>query len=239
MKKIDFAKLPNHAPEYDLRELLAAGCHFGHQRSKWNPAMAPYIYTQQEGVHIFDLAKTADQLKKAYNCFYQFGKEKKTVVMVGTKRQARELVQKVAEEAGMKYICSRWLGGFLTNWEQVQKSLSKMIKIEADFKAGKYDKLTKFEQSQLKKELGRLARFFVGLRDLTKLPDAIFVIDPKREKNALQEAAVMGVPVIAMMDSDGNPAEVELAIPANDDAVKSIEYIVTQIGAAYQAGKQA
>lgn len=238
MSKIDTSKLPDKAPDYDLKNLLDVGAHFGHQKNKWNPAMEDYIYTQKDGVHIFDLAKTAEQLKKAYNYAYKLGKKNKTIIFVGTKRQAREAVRDVAEDSGAMYITSRWLGGFLTNWTQVSKSLRRMLKIEADLKEDAYEGYTKYEVSQIKKELTRLRRFFEGVRDLKQKPDALFIVDPEREDIAVKEAVIMDVPVIALIDSNGNPDKVDLPIPANDDAVKSVEFFVKQIGEAYSKGKQ-
>ncbi len=235
---IDFSKLPDKAPDYDLRDLLEAGCHFGHNKSKWNPNMAPYIYTQKDGVHIFDLAKTAQQLKKAYNYVYKLGKNNKQLIMVGTKRQARKIIRETAEEAGALYITSRWLGGFLTNWNQIKESLQKMLEMEEKMEEGEYDAYTKYEQAQFKKEITRLRRFFDGLRSLKGLPDALFVVDPTKEDIAVKEANMMDIPVIALLDSDGDPSDIEVPIPANDDAQDSINLIVKQIGEAYIAGKQ-
>lgn len=238
MSKIDFSKLPNKAPEYDLKDLLDAGCHFGHQRSKWNPKMDKYIYSDKEGVHIFDLAKTAQQLQIAYNYFYQLGKQNKQVIMVGTKRHAREVVEKVAKEAGMMHITSRWLGGFLSNWEQIGKSIKRMILMENKFKAGEYKTFTKFEQSQLKKELTRLQRFFEGIREIKSSPDVVFVVDPIKEKVAVTEINSALIPLVALADTNADPDSVDLLIPANDDSVKSISFIVEEIAKAYQLGKQ-
>ncbi len=238
MSQIDFSKLPNKAPEYDLKDLLDAGCHFGHQRSKWNPKMDEFIYSDKDGVHIFDLAKTAQQLQKAYNYFYLLGKQNKQVIMVGTKRHAREVVEKVAKEAGMMHVTSRWLGGFLSNWEQISKSVKRMTTMENKFKAGEYKAFTKFEQSQLKKELTRLQRFFEGVRDIKSSPDVVFVVDPIKEKVAVKEINSAEIPLIALADTNADPDLVDLVIPANDDSVKSISFIVEEIAKAYQLGKQ-
>ncbi|MCA9369031.1 MAG: 30S ribosomal protein S2 [Pseudomonadales bacterium] len=235
----NFSDLPNKAPEYDLRDLLEAGCHFGHQKAKWNPHMAEWIYMEKDGVHIFDLAKTAAQLQMAYNYAYELGSKGKTVVMVGTKRQAREIVADAAKKAGVNYVISRWLGGFLTNWTQVKQSIKKMNDIEAGLKSGKYDGYTKYERVQLEKEQNKLERFFIGVKDLKETPDCIFVVDPKREDNAIKEARVENVPVVALIDSNADPDLVDLPIPANDDAVKSIRFIVDQFAAGYMAGKAA
>jgi small subunit ribosomal protein S2 len=238
MSKIDVSKLPAKAPEYDLRDLLEAGCHFGHQKSKWNPKMDQFIYDEKEGTHIFDLAITAEQLSKTYNYFYQLGKQGKKVVMVGTKRQAREVVEKVALESGMAYIVSRWMGGFLTNWEQIHKSMKRMKEIGEKFESGAYESFTKFEQARLKKEFTRLSRFFGGLRDITSIPDVIFVVDPIKESIVVKEANLLNVPVVALADSNADPDLLDLIVPANDDAALSVSFIVEQLGQAYQLGKQ-
>jgi len=238
MSKIDFSKLPSKAPEYDLKDLLDAGCHFGHQRNKWNPKMSEYIYTDKQGVHIFDLAKTASQLQAAFNYLYLLGKKGKKVVMIGTKRHAREIVEKVAKESGMMYITSRWLGGFLSNWEQIQKSAKRMVQMEEKFKSGEYDSYTKFEQAQLRKEMTRLQRFFEGVRGISSPPDAFIVIDPVKEMVAVKEINDSGITLVAMADSNADPDLVDLLIPANDDSVKSVSLIVEEMGKAYQLGKQ-
>ncbi len=236
---IDISTLPKKAPEYDLQQLFDAGCHFGHQSRKWHPQMAQFIYMEKDGVHIFDLAKTASQLQDAYNYVYELGRTGGTFVMVGTKRQAKELVKTAAESAGAMYITSRWLGGLLTNWDQVQKSLKRMIDIETGLQTDAFKGYTKFERVQLEKEQGRLERFFAGIRNLKKRPDCLFVVDPAREKNVIREAQSMGVPVIAMIDSNADPRLVDIAIPANDDALTSIQLIVNEIAKAYTAGKAA
>lgn len=234
---IDISQLPDKAPEFDLAELLEAGAHFGHQASKWHPKMKEFIYIEKDGVHIFDLAKTAAQLTHAYNYAYQLGAAKKTLLVVGTKRQAKEIVKATAEEAGVFYIISRWLGGLLTNWEQVSKSLKRMTEIETGLKTDKFAKFTKYERGQLEKEVVRLRRFFEGIRELKQAPDALFIIDSVREDIALKESRTMNVPVIAMVDSNADPREVDIAIPANDDAMGSIKFIVEAVLAGYKAGK--
>lgn len=235
--KVDFSKLPKVAPEYDLIDLLEAGCHFGHQKAKRHPRMNEYIYAEKDGIHIFDLAITASQLQLAYNFVYDQASKGKTMTIVGTKKQARELVEEAAKESNTQFITSRWLGGFLTNWNQVKRSLRKMLNIESGLKSGKFDGYTKFEKVQLEKERAKLARFFEGLRDLKKSPDFLFVVDINREKNAIAEAKNMGVPVVAIVDSNSNPDGIDIVIPANDDAVRSLSFLITEISKAYQEGK--
>lgn len=238
MTDLDFSKLPEKAPEVDLQQLLEVGCHFGHQSKKWHPKMAEYIYTEKNGVHIFDLAKTAEQMQLAYNYAYQLGKQGKILVLVGTKRQVRDAVQGAANRVGLPYITSRWLGGFLTNWNQVKKSLKRMLNIEEGLRTGKYDKYTKYERSQLEKEAGKLSRFFGGLRKLTKQPDALFVVDTNREKVAVTEANKIEVPVIGIVDSNANPSLIDLPIPSNDDAVKSVTLIINYVMDGYEEGRK-
>jgi len=233
----DLSTLPKHAPEYDLAALLEAGCHFGHQKRKWHPKMKPFIYMEKDGVHIFDLAKTAEQMQIAYNYAYELGKNGKTMIVVGTKRQVKEVVKAAAIKAGMFYMTSRWLGGLLTNWDQVKLSIKRMLEIESGLKTDKFKGYTKFERNQLEKELIRTQRFLDGVRDLKTKPDCIFVIDPAREKNAVAEARKMEVPTIALADSNADPTTVDLVIPANDDALKSVQLIVNEITGAYSAGR--
>ncbi len=239
MIDIDVSKLPEKAPEVDLEALLEAGCHFGHQSKKWHPSMKKWIYGERNGVHIFDLVKTAEQMKVAYNYAYSLGKAGKVLLLLGTKRQAKDIVSKAAMEAELPYISSRWLGGFLTNWEQVKLSLKKMMDIEEGLKTGKYNNYTKYERVQLEKEVGRLARFFGGMRKLKQEPDAIFVIDAHREDVAIIEAGLTDVPVMGIVDTNTDARPVDLVIPANDDAVKSIELIVDYVIAGYKEGQKA
>jgi small subunit ribosomal protein S2 len=234
---LDVSTLANKAPEYDLRDLLEAGCHFGHQSRRWHPKMAKWIYTEKDGVHIFDLAKTAAQLQIAYNFAYQLGQQGKSIIVVGTKKQARDVIKEVVIPKGIMTITSRWLGGLLTNWDQVNKSLRRMIEIEKGLQEGKFDKYTKRERVLLDKERARQERFFGGIRELKGRPDALFVIDPGREKVAVLEASRTGVPIIALIDSNTNPDPIDIPIPANDDAVRSITFVTQAIVDGYLAGK--
>lgn len=235
---IDVKALPNKAPEFDLQTLFDAGCHFGHHAKTWHPKMSEWIYAEKDGIHIFDLAKTAEQLTNAYNFAYQLGKEGKTLIFIGTKRQAREVVKKIAVKNNIPYIISRWLGGLLTNWDQVRLSLKKMLDTQAGLATGKFEGYTKYERNKMEKEVDRLSRFFGGLRELKNVPDAFFIVDPGREKVVVKEAVGMNVPIIALIDSNTDPRPIDLPIPANDDAVKSIELITGFIAQAYAEGKK-
>ncbi len=234
--KLDLSTLPNKAPDYDLQTLFDANMHYGHPASQWHPKMKSWIHSEKNGVHIFDLAKTSAQLQLAYNLFYQLGAEGKQIVMVGTKRQSREVITKTAQDSGLNYIVARWLGGFLTNWEQVYKSMKVMIADQEKLDQGSFTGRTKYELVKIQKELDRMRRFFGGVSKLTSRPDAIFVIDPKKEKNAVKEANLESITVIGLVDSNTNPDQIDIVIPGNDDAFKSIELVVTQLAEAYALG---
>lgn len=225
--------------ELNLQEMLELGCHFGHKVSKWHPKMAPYIYGEKDGIHLFDLPKTAELIKEACAYVYNLAKEGKTMVLVGTKKQAREVVKESALEASCFYINARWMGGMLTNWSQVSRSIKRMEEIRDGLATDKYKGYTKYERVQLEKEQLKLERFFGGLKGLKAKPDCIFVVDPKKEKIVIDEANSVGVPVIALIDSDSDPRPLQFVMPGNDDAVKSIKFFVDQITNAYKAGKAA
>lgn len=235
---LDISKVPQKAPEYDLESLLEMGCHFGHQKSKWHPKMKPYIFMEKDGVHIFDLAKTAAQLQAAYNYAHYLGSQKKTMVVVGTKKQAKDIVEQLGTEMEVMFISSRWLGGLLTNWPQVKKSIQRMKDLEDGLKEGKFKGYTKYELMQFEKEVGRLQRFFGGIRNLKQRPDALFVVDPGREKIAVLEAVAEKVPLIALVDSNADPTPIDIVIPANDDSKKSLEFIVAEVIKGYTEGRK-
>jgi small subunit ribosomal protein S2 len=235
---IDFSDLMDKSPEFDLTALLEAGCHFGHQSKRWHPKMGEWIYMEKNGVHIFDLVKTATQMKLAYNYAYKLGKENKVLVFVATKKQAKEVVRQEAERVGAMYVTSRWLGGILTNWEQVKKSIKRMLDLQEGLKTGKFSKYTKYEQLQMEKEANRLERFFGGIKSLKDMPDALFIVDPNREKVAVKEANLVNLPMMALVDSNCDPRRVDLVIPANDDALKSISTVVKAVADGYEAGKK-
>lgn len=234
---LDTTTLPDKAPEYDLQALFDAGVHFGHQSRKWHPKMKPWIYMEKDGVHIFDLAKTAAQLRSAYNYLFELGRKGKTVIFVGTKKQARDVIREEVLEGSFLTITSRWLGGLLTNWSQVSKSLKRMVDIEEGLTTGKFDGYTKFERVQLEKEKNRLFRFFDGLRGLKGIPDCVVVIDPKREKNALIEARSLNIPVVGIVDTNADPTDLDLVVPGNDDGYSSIKLLTHELMSAYAAGK--
>ena len=222
--------------EISLKELLEAGCHFGHQTVRWHPKMKPYLFAAREGIHIFDLAKTKEGLEEAAAFAKATAGQGGKILFLGTKRQAKQIVEDVAKRVSMPYVSERWLGGTLTNFEQIKKSLEKLRTMKEKRQAGEYKELTKREQLLIDREIARLEKFFGGLATLETLPEAIFVVDVKKEFSAALEAQRTGVKVIAIVDSNANPDLVDYVIPANDDANKSIELIMDIIGEAIEDG---
>jgi len=218
-----------------LKDLLAAGSHLGHKISKTHPKSRDYIYTQKDGIEVFDLVQTLSSLEKACNFIYNNKRNGKQIVLVGTKRQAREVVRRVATEAGVPYVTDRWLGGTITNWEQIRKNIKKLIDLKDGIEKGKFVDATKKELLEMTKEIIRLERIVGGLTSLEKIFDIIFVVDAGFEKTAIKEAKIRDIKTVAITDSDSNPLKVNFAIPANDDSVKSITLIVEEIGKAIKA----
>ncbi|MDZ7586802.1 MAG: 30S ribosomal protein S2 [Patescibacteria group bacterium] len=219
-----------------LKELLEAGCHFGHQARRWNPKMEEFIYAKKGGVHIFDLGITAKKLKEALEFVQKLSGEGKKIIFVGTKRQAAEVIREQAEKCGMPYVVVRWLGGIITNWEQIKKSLDKMMDLEEKKSQGEFKKYTKRENVLIDKQIEKLSRFLGGLRTLKENPGAIFIVDVKKEIAAVKEARMKNIPVVALVDTNTDPDLIDYPIPANDDAVSSIKLIVAKIAEAVMAG---
>ncbi|PIS14157.1 30S ribosomal protein S2 [Candidatus Shapirobacteria bacterium CG09_land_8_20_14_0_10_47_13] len=224
--------------EIDLKELLEAGCHFGHQAQRWNPRMRPYIFDVRGGVHIFDLAKTKLGLEEATAFAKTTAANGGKIIFLGTKRQSQEIIREAAKKAGMPYIAERWMGGLLTNWEQVKKSIDRLIKMKEDRTAGAFKKYTKKEQLLMDREIARLEKFFGGLVDLKELPAALFIVDVKKEGSAVREAQRMNVPIIGLVDSNCDPTPIDWVIPANDDAVGSIQFVVDKMAEAVMGAKK-
>jgi len=208
--------------ELSLKQLLEAGAHFGHQTHKWNPKMKDYIFGERNGIHIVDLAKTIPMAKKAYDFLKTCAADGKPVLFVGTKRQASPVMQQAAKDCGAFYVTHRWLGGMLTNFKTIGLSIDKLRKVEKMKEIGDYDLLTKKEKSKIEKEVIKLERNLGGIKDMRKLPGAIFLIDPNNEKIAIKEANVLGIPVVALIDTNCDPAGISYVVPGNDDAIKSI-----------------
>lgn len=231
-------KKKNSICDVSLEELLEAGCHFGHQTKRWNPKMEPYIWQARGGVHIFDLAKTAEKIKEACLAARDLVAESKDIVFVGTKRQAQAIVKEESVRAGAPFVATRWLGGTITNWGQIKKSLDKLIEMKEKKEKGEYDKYTKKENILIDREIGRLSRFLEGLISLKNPPEALFVVDIKREITAVREARKRKLKVFAIVDSNSDPDLVDYVIPANDDAVRSIKVIVSKMAQAVAEGME-
>lgn len=234
-KKTTTKKLPKY--EVDLKELLEAGCHFGHQARRWNPQMEDYIYIKRQGVHIFDLAITAERLAEAMDFVRNLVAEGKTIAFVGTKRQASAIVKEEAEKCKTPFVVVRWLGGTMTNWDQVKKSIDKLNDLESKKEAGEFKKYTKKENVLIDRDIARLTKFLGGLRHIKKIPDALFIVDVKKEHAVVKEAILKGVKVIGIVDTNADPEGVDYVIPANDDAVSSIKCIVSKMSQAVTDGR--
>jgi small subunit ribosomal protein S2 len=220
----------------ELKDLLESGAHFGHQASRWNPKMKPFLYSVRDGVHVFDLAKTKEGLEKAADFAKGVAASGGKIVFLGTKRQAKAIIIEEAKKAGMPFVSERWLGGTITNWGQIKKRIDRLADMKEKRGKGKYKKYTKKEQILIDREIARLEKFFGGLSDLADLPAALLVVDTKKEHTAVREANRKEIPVIGIVDSNSDPDLVDYAIPANDDAVGSVKLIVSVIADAIIAG---
>lgn len=220
----------------EYKDLLDAGVHFGHLTRKWNPKMAPYIFMERNGIHIIDLNKTLVSLEEASNAIKQIVRSGRKVMFVATKKQAKEVVAEQADKLRMPYVTERWLGGMLTNFATIRKSLKKMSSIEKLMKDEAYLNLAKRERLMITREKEKLERILGGIKDLTRLPAALFVIDIRKEHIAIKEAQKLNIPVFAMVDTNSDPDQVDFAIPANDDAFKSIDLITRHIAASIEEG---
>ena len=217
-------------------QLLEAGCHFGHLKRKWNPAMAPYIFMERNGIHIIDLNKTAIKIDEAAEALKNIAKSGRKVLLVGTKKQAQEVVAAKAQEIGMPYITERWAGGMLTNFPTIRKAVKKMSNIDKMMSDGTFDNISKREKLQITRQREKLEKNLGSIVDLTRLPSAVFVVDVMREHIAVAEANRLGIPVFGIVDTNSDPNNVDFVIPANDDATKSIEVILTAVCDAIKEG---
>jgi small subunit ribosomal protein S2 len=222
----------------ELMELLKAGVHFGHKAHRWNPKMFPYIYAEKEGAHIIDLVKTSSLLKKTCDFVQTASQEKKTFLFVGTKKQASGIVAAEAERAGIFYVNHRWLGGMLTNWITIKTRLETLNKLEKYEQDGLINKLPKKEAAKMMRELNRLRQYFVGVKNMKKIPDIIFIIDQKYESTALKEAISLNLPIISILDTNCDPDLITFGIPGNDDAIGSIQYITRKLADSILLGKE-
>ena len=206
-----------------IKDMLEAGAHFGHQTRRWNPKMKPYIYKEQNGIYIIDLRTTMEQLEKAYRAIESLSAEGKTSIFVGTKRQAKESVQEDATRSGMYYINERWLGGILTNFKTIKMSMERLENLEAMEKDGRIDQLSKKEKLRVQKQKAKLLKVLSGIRGMTAIPSCLVVVDTKNEEIAVKEARKLGLTIIGLVDTNCDPDEVDFAVPANDDAIRSIK----------------
>lgn len=212
-----------------MKQLLEAGVHFGHQTRRWNPKMAPYIFTERNGIYIIDLQKTVKKVEEAYDFVRSVVSEGKHVLFVGTKKQAQETVKDEAIRCGMYYVHERWLGGMLTNYHTIQKRIERLKALEAMEENGTFEVLTKKEVSKLKAEAEKLERFLGGIKDMPGLPGALFVIDPRKEHIAIAEARRLNIPIVAIVDTNCDPDEVDHVIPGNDDAIRAVKLLTSKM----------
>ncbi len=224
--------------EITLQALLEAGCHFGHKAERWHPHAGKFIYTEKDGIHIIDLAQTKTGLEQAANYVKELVASGGEVLFVGTKRQAKGVVKEEVEAVGAPYFVERWIGGFMTNWESVKKNIDKINRLTQEQATGGWKKFPKHEQSKLTRYLAKLKVFYGGVLSLTAVPSALFVIDIRKEDAAVREGKRRELPIIAIVDTNADPAGIDYPIPANDDAVGSIQYIVHAIAQAYKEGKE-
>ena len=221
-----------------MKQLLEAGVHFGHQTRRWDPKMAEYIFQARNGIHIIDLQKTSKKLDEAYAFVKEQAEEGKTVLFVGTKKQAQECMKEAALKCGMFYVDQRWLGGMLTNFDTIQKRIQRLKDLEAMEQDGTFDVLPKKEVILLKKEMEKLERNLGGIKEMNELPGVIFLVDPKKERIAILEAKKLGIPVVGLVDTNCNPEELDYPIPGNDDAIRAVKLIADVMANAVIEGKQ-
>ena len=221
-----------------MKQLLEAGVHFGHQTRRWNPKMNEYIYCERNGIHIIDLQKTVGKLEEAYNFVRDLSAKGESILFVGTKKQAAETVREEAERSGMYYVNARWLGGMLTNFKTMRTRIDRLAQLKKMQEDGTFDMLPKKEVIKLMGEMEKLEKYLGGVKSMTKLPGAMFVVDPRKEHNAISEARKLHIPVVAIVDTNCDPDEVDYVIPANDDAIRAIRLIASTMANAVIEGRQ-
>lgn len=227
----------SHARD-SMKQLLEAGVHFGHQTRRWNPKMKEYIFTERNGIYIIDLQKTVKKIEEAYNFIRDLAMEEKSVLFVGTKKQAQESIEQEAKRCDMFYVNQRWLGGMLTNFKTIQGRIARLRKIEQMELNGQFDLLPKKEVMQLKLEQEKLERNLGGIKEMKKLPGALFVVDPRKEHIAVSEARTLKIPIVAIIDTNCDPDEVDYPIPGNDDAIRAVKLITAKMADAVLEGRQ-
>ena len=221
-----------------MKQLLEAGVHFGHQTRRWNPKMKEYIFTDRNGIYIIDLQKTVKKVEDAYNFLRDLGKEGKSVLFVGTKKQAQEAVKEEANRCEMYFVNQRWLGGMLTNFQTIRKRIDRLRVLEKMEAEGVFTVLPKKEVAELNNEKDRLEKFLGGIKDMKNLPGAVFIVDPRKEKIAVAEARRLGIPVVAIVDTNCDPDEIDYVIPGNDDAIRAVKLLTGKMADAVLEGRQ-
>jgi len=225
-------------PVVTMKQLLEAGVHFGHRTQRWNPKMKDYIFGARKGIYIIDLQKTTKLLDEAYNFVREKAAEGGTILFVGTKKQAQQVIKQEAERCGAFYVNHRWLGGLLTNFKTIRQRIDKLIELEEMEANGEFEKLSKKEQSRLKRILEKLRKNLGGLKNMDRIPDVIYIVDPKKERNAVYEANLLKIPTVGIVDTNCDPDEIDYIIPGNDDAIRAIQLITSKIADAYLEGKE-
>ena len=221
-----------------MKQLLEAGVHFGHQTRRWNPKMAKYIFTERNGINIIDLQKTVKKVDEAYNFIRSVAQEGKSVLFVGTKKQAQEAVREEATKAGQYFVNERWLGGMLTNFKTIQTRIKRLKELEQMEVDGTFEVLTKKEATALRHEMEKLKKFLGGIADMPKLPGALFIVDPRKERIAVQEARKLNIPIVAIVDTNCDPDEIDYVIPGNDDAIRAVKLLTGRMADAVMEGRQ-
>lgn len=224
-------------PVVSLAQLLESGVHFGHQTRRWNPRMSPYIYTARNGVHIIDLVQTAQLMEEAYTYMRNASEKGQKFLFIGTKRQAAGIVAQEASRCGAYYVNQRWLGGMLTNWATIKTRVDRLKELERREESGALDLLPKKEASVLRRELEKLQKYLGGIKAMRKIPDVVVIVDQKREYNAVQECQKLGIPIVSLLDTNCDPDVVDIPVPANDDAIRSIKLIVGRLADAIYEGR--
>ncbi|MGI5971377.1 MAG: 30S ribosomal protein S2 [Oscillospiraceae bacterium] len=221
-----------------MKQLLEAGVHFGHQTRRWNPKMAPYIFTERNGIYIIDLQKTVKKLEEAYSFVRETAENGGSILFVGTKKQAQDAIKEEAERVGMFYVNARWLGGMLTNFKTMRGRVDRLAQLRKMQEDGTFDMLPKKEVIKLEAEIARLEKYLGGVKDMRRLPSALFIVDPRKERNAIAEARKLNIPIIAIVDTNCDPDEIDYVIPGNDDAIRAIRLISKAIASAVTEGRQ-
>ncbi|WP_141265215.1 MULTISPECIES: 30S ribosomal protein S2 [unclassified Neomoorella] len=221
-----------------MKQLLEAGVHFGHQTRRWNPKMAPYIFTERNGIYIIDLQRTVKKIEEAYNFVRDLARDGGKILFVGTKKQAQEAVREEAERCGMFYVNVRWLGGTLTNFQTIRRRIERLKELERMEEEGTFEVLPKKEVARLRSEKEKLERYLGGIKEMKNLPDALFIIDPRKERIAVAEGRRLGIPIVAIVDTNCDPDEIDYVIPGNDDAIRAVRLLTSKMADAVLEGLQ-